>query len=155
MTPELLHDEDEVMFALAKNLGRMLQYTGGPSKAKYLFALLEKLCAVEEGTVRAEAVKAIGNILSEMNPRDVEAELVSIVKKLSGHEWITSHISAILLTPCIYPHLSKGGQEQVMACYMKAVEHSNNSVRKTAAETLNQLIDHIPEAPESEHLNVF
>jgi len=47
----LLDDDDQVMIALAENLGKLSPHIGGPSKAKFLLKPLEMLCAVEDATV--------------------------------------------------------------------------------------------------------
>lgn len=47
-----MDDEEEVLLALAESLGDFLQYIGGPVHTVHLLKPLEKLCSVEENTVR-------------------------------------------------------------------------------------------------------
>lgn len=47
-----LDDEDEVLLALAEELGDFAQYVGGPEYAWTLLGTLENLAAVEETLVR-------------------------------------------------------------------------------------------------------
>jgi len=129
-----VNDEDEVMLALAFNLAKLIDHVGGSGKAMHLIGLLEELCVVEEGTVRKQAANSISSILSVINPKEHESDLVSMIKRLSNGDWFTSHMSAAYLTPSIYPFVSSGSQRDVFAAFMKAVEHENNSVRKVAAE---------------------
>ena len=50
---DLMDDDEEVLIALAETLdGKFLEYVGGPLFAPHLFKPLEKLCEVEETTVR-------------------------------------------------------------------------------------------------------
>lgn len=47
-----MDDEEEVLIALAETLGSFLDYVGGYGHAVHLLRPLEKLCSVEESTVR-------------------------------------------------------------------------------------------------------
>lgn len=49
---ESLDDEDEVLLALAEELGNFVEYVGGPQWAHLLLSPLENLAAVEETLVR-------------------------------------------------------------------------------------------------------
>ena len=49
---ESLDDEDEVLLALAEELGNFTEYVGGPQWAHLLLSPLENLAAVEETLVR-------------------------------------------------------------------------------------------------------
>lgn len=47
-----MDDEEEILLALAEVLGAFLDYAGGPVHAIHIIKPLEKLCQVEESTVR-------------------------------------------------------------------------------------------------------
>ncbi len=47
-----MDDEEEVLLCLAETLGTFLDYAGGPGHAIHVLKPLEKLCQVEETTVR-------------------------------------------------------------------------------------------------------
>lgn len=47
-----MDDEEEVLLALADILGNFLDYVGGPAHGIHIVKILEKLCQVEETTVR-------------------------------------------------------------------------------------------------------
>ena len=55
---ELLDDEEEVMIHLSEALGNMLDIVGCPTHADSILKVLEKICAVEEISVR-EKVRVI------------------------------------------------------------------------------------------------
>jgi len=60
---DLMDDDEEVLVVLAGVLnGQFLDYVGGPLFAPHLFKPLEKLCEVEESTVRDK--------VSNLNPID-------------------------------------------------------------------------------------
>lgn len=47
-----VEDEDEVLTALAEELGNFVEYVGGPEYGHVLLAPLENLAAIEEPLVR-------------------------------------------------------------------------------------------------------
>ena len=49
---ESIEDEDEVLTALADELGNFVEYVGGPECAHSLLSPLENLAAIEEPIVR-------------------------------------------------------------------------------------------------------
>jgi serine/threonine-protein phosphatase 2A regulatory subunit A len=51
-TTEAVDDEDEVLLALAEQLGKFVDHIGGPEESKCLLEPLEKLATVEETVVR-------------------------------------------------------------------------------------------------------
>ena len=56
-TADSIDDEDEVLLALADELGNFVSYVGGPAHATSLLLPLEALATVEEAAVR-EKVRA-------------------------------------------------------------------------------------------------
>ena len=54
---ESVEDEDEVLTALSDELGRFVEYVGGPEYGHVLLSPLENLAAIEEPLVR-EKVRA-------------------------------------------------------------------------------------------------
>lgn len=50
---DLMDDEEEILLVLAETLdGKFLDHVGGPLFAPHLFKPLERLCEVEESSVR-------------------------------------------------------------------------------------------------------
>jgi serine/threonine-protein phosphatase 2A regulatory subunit A len=50
---DLMDDEEEILIVLAQSLnGSFLDHVGGPLFAPHLFKPLERLCEVEESTIR-------------------------------------------------------------------------------------------------------
>jgi serine/threonine-protein phosphatase 2A regulatory subunit A len=52
---ESVEDEDEVLTALSEELGKFVEYVGGPEYAHVLLSPLENLAAIEEPLVREKA----------------------------------------------------------------------------------------------------
>ena len=50
--PESVEDEDEVLTALSEELGKFVEYVGGPEYGHVLLSPLENLAAIEEPLVR-------------------------------------------------------------------------------------------------------
>ena len=77
------------------------------------------------------AVKSIFKVLDDANSgnlKDLEAELVGMIKRLSDAEWSTSKISAVMLMPAIYIWISPVGQKEIMKYYLLAITHENHSL---------------------------
>ena len=91
---DLLDDDEEVLLALAENLGSFLDYVGGPAFAVHVLHPLENLCAVEESTVREKATDGIKKIFSALKIKDIEADVMAMVKRLMNNEGYTSKFSA-------------------------------------------------------------
>jgi serine/threonine-protein phosphatase 2A regulatory subunit A len=64
---ESLDDEDEVLLALAEELGNFVEYVGGPPYAHLLLNPLENLAAVEETLVR-DKVRSVRHHLTSPHP---------------------------------------------------------------------------------------
>jgi serine/threonine-protein phosphatase 2A regulatory subunit A len=151
----MIDDEDEVLLELSKVLGNFLPHIGGKSNVVNLLKPLEALCTVEEGMVRETAAKSINKILSNIKVKDFEEDLVTLFSRLVKGDWFTSKISATMILPSIYPHVSGHGQKQLFKLYAPLCEDGIAQVRKAAAIALNELILYIPKAPEAELLEIF
>jgi hypothetical protein len=56
---ESVEDEDEVLTALSEELGKFVEYVGGPEHAHVLLSPLENLAAIEEPLVREKVRKVL------------------------------------------------------------------------------------------------
>ena len=56
---ELLEDDEEVLSALAQVLGTLLEFVGGAAQADHLLKVLERLCVIEERSVREKVTKLV------------------------------------------------------------------------------------------------
>ena len=59
---DLMDDEEEILIVLAQSLnGQFLDHVGGPLFAPHLFKPLERLCEVEESTIRDKVSEGFAN----------------------------------------------------------------------------------------------
>eukprot|EP00913_Durusdinium_trenchii_P003285 g3040.t1 len=65
---EIMDDDDDVLVAMAEQLGRGIDLVGGVAYCHALLGPLEELCNVEEITVREKALEAIRSIANHMSP---------------------------------------------------------------------------------------
>jgi serine/threonine-protein phosphatase 2A regulatory subunit A len=63
---ETMEDEDEVLVALAEELGSFDEYVGGPAHAQVLLAPLRHLATVEEPLVRSKVTLSFHCTLSDV-----------------------------------------------------------------------------------------
>lgn len=91
---ETIYDEDEVLLALAEQLGNFTTLVGGPEHAYCLLPPLESLATVEETVVRDKAVESLRNVAQQHSPADLETHFVPLVQRLAAGDWFTSRTSA-------------------------------------------------------------
>ncbi|EPY53181.1 protein phosphatase regulatory subunit Paa1 [Schizosaccharomyces cryophilus OY26] len=91
---ESIDDEDEVLSALATQLGDFVDYVGGPEYAHVLLSPLENLAATEETLVREKSVEALNNVCKFLSQEQLEQYFVPLVQRLSTAEWFTSRASS-------------------------------------------------------------
>ena len=73
-------DDDEVLLAMAEELGVFIPYVGGVEHANVLLPPLETLCTVEETCVRDKAVESLCRIGSQMREKDLVEYFIPMVK---------------------------------------------------------------------------
>ena len=83
-------DDDEVLLAMAEELGVFVPYVGGVEHAQVLLLPLETLCTVEETCVRDKAVESLCRIGTQMKGSDLVDSFVPLVKVRS---YLLSYVS--------------------------------------------------------------
>ena len=73
-------DDDEVLLAMAEELGNFVPYVGGPDYAHTLLVPLETLCCTEETVVREQAVKSLSLVGTELSASSTEEHLHPLVE---------------------------------------------------------------------------
>ena len=81
---DTIYDEDEVLLALAEQLGSFTPLIGGPEHVHVLLPPLESLATVEETVVRDKAVESLRNVSQQHSPQDLEQHFVPLVKRLAS-----------------------------------------------------------------------
>ena len=103
---DTIYDEDEVLLALAEQLGTFTPLVGGAEHVNCLLPPLESLATVEETIVRDKAVDSLRSIADEHSNTDLESHFVPLVKRLATGDWFTSRTSACGLFSVCYSRVS-------------------------------------------------
>ncbi len=103
---DTIYDEDEVLLALAEQLGTFTPLVGGAEHVNCLLPPLESLATVEETIVRDKAVDSLRSIADEHSNSDLESHFVPLVKRLATGDWFTSRTSACGLFSVCYSRVS-------------------------------------------------
>jgi len=106
---EQIEDEDEVLLALAEELGNFMEHVGGPQHALSLLPPLEQLSTTEETVVREKAVESLVKIAKQMKAEDIADHFVKLIRSLTTGDWFTSRISACGLFATAYSALRNAG----------------------------------------------
>jgi serine/threonine-protein phosphatase 2A regulatory subunit A len=108
-----VEDEDEVLLALAEELGGLIGYIGGPTFSHALLAPLENLATVEETVVRDKAIESISKVAAVLKWDQIEHYYIPMLKKLSSGDWFTSRCSACALFAVVYDKCPANVQDEL------------------------------------------
>ncbi|KAH7911197.1 armadillo-type protein [Hygrophoropsis aurantiaca] len=137
-------DEDEVLLALAEELGRNFEeYIGGKQYAHVLLGPLENLSAVEETLVRDKAAESIAKIAAVLSSAQVEEFYIPLLKRLSQGEWFTSRTSSAALYPPVYSKVSLPVQEDLRKGFAALGADDTPMVRRAAAKWLGPFVKNL------------
>uniref|UniRef100_A0A2K5EV08 Protein phosphatase 2 scaffold subunit Abeta n=1 Tax=Aotus nancymaae TaxID=37293 RepID=A0A2K5EV08_AOTNA len=135
---DTIYDEDEVLLALAEQLGNFTGLVGGPDFAHCLLPPLENLATVEETVVRDRAVESLRQISQEHTPVALEAYFVPLVKRLASGDWFTSRTSACGLFSVCYPRASNAVKADIRQHFRSLCSDDTPMVRRAAASKLGE-----------------
>jgi serine/threonine-protein phosphatase 2A regulatory subunit A len=139
---DLLEDEDEILLALAEELGNeqnIDHFVGGAAHVHLLITPLETLLKFDENNVREKAVDSITNIVKRLPENNFEI-FVELVIRLSDSEFYSSKSSACALIHVAYPRASKTCQSKLLTQFKKCCEDHTPIVRRNAASNLKKLV---------------
>lgn len=91
---ETIYDDDEVLLALAEQLGNFTSLVGGPEYAYCLLPPIECLATVEETVVRDKAVESLRAVAQQHSPADLEKYFIPLMYRLTAGDWFTSRTSS-------------------------------------------------------------
>ncbi|CAG7847076.1 Protein phosphatase PP2A regulatory subunit A AltName: Full=Protein phosphatase 2A 65 kDa regulatory subunit; Short=PR65 [Serendipita indica DSM 11827] len=136
-----LDDEDEVLLALAEELGKGFdEYIGGPEHAHLLLAPLASLAEVEETLVRDKAAESITTICGILSASQIEQHYIPLVFRLCHGDWFTSRTSSAALFSPVYPKATAATQEDLRKSFAKLGSDDTPMVRRAAAKWLGPLV---------------
>lgn len=84
---ESVDDEDEILLALAEELGEFVPLVGGAGHAHFLLLPLEALATVDETVVRERAVTSICSVTALMPAPNVQEHLLPLLQVGQGKGW--------------------------------------------------------------------
>uniref|UniRef100_T1J3L9 Protein phosphatase PP2A regulatory subunit A n=1 Tax=Strigamia maritima TaxID=126957 RepID=T1J3L9_STRMM len=135
---DTIYDEDEVLLALAEQLGNFTPLVGGSEFVHCLLPPLESLATVEETVVRDKAVDSLRNISSQHGAADLEQHFVPLLKRLSTGDWFTSRTSACGLFSVCYPRVSNSVKIELRNHFRNLCQDDTPMVRRAAAGKLGE-----------------
>lgn len=135
---ESIDDEDEVLQALAEELGKMIPFVGGAEHAHHLLPALQQLATVEETVVRDKAVESLCKIARELNQSMLEMHSVPLVTRLAKAEWFTARVSACGLYADLYSKSSTEVKSELLTQYKELCDDETPMVRRAAAQHLGK-----------------
>jgi len=131
-------DEDEVLLALAEQLGKFTPLVGGQSFAHVLLPPLENLANVEETVVRDKAVESLKTIATRHTNADLEIHMIPLIKRLATGDWFTSRTSACGLFSVVYPRVNATLKQELRTLYTSLCTDDTPMVRRAAASKLGE-----------------
>mmetsp|Transcript_52214 Transcript_52214/g.117606 ORF Transcript_52214/g.117606 Transcript_52214/m.117606 type:complete len:591 (-) Transcript_52214:51-1823(-) len=138
---EIIDDDDEVLIALAEQLGKGIPWVGGPTYAHCLMGPLEELCNVEEITVRDKATEAIRELVKQIAPEQVSRHVCALITRLATHDWFNSRISACALFCAAIPKVGEAKQDDLLKLYLRLCGDETPMVRRQAANVLGGIVE--------------
>lgn len=154
---DCIDDEDEVLVAIADELGSFVDYVGGPSFAHLILSPLETLAAVEETTVRDHAVASLNLIVVHLDLNQLDSYYIPMLKRLASGDWFTSRASACHLFDVLYP-LIEAEQSNLVTLFTSLVNDDTPMVRRASAASLTVLFINLEtrfKTPETSHHRLY
>ncbi|KAG2782601.1 hypothetical protein JG687_00000915 [Phytophthora cactorum] len=144
---EATEDEDEVLVALAEELGGFVDLVGGAEHAAALVEPLEVLAGVEETVVRDRAVQSLQKVVAVLpNAGDV---MVPLAKRLAEGDWFTSRVSVCSIFAPTYEKVTDAGRKKELRdLYQMMCNDDTPMVRRAAASNIGKFAG----AMEKEHI---
>jgi len=140
---ESIDDEDEVLLALAEELGNLIDHVGGPAYAHCLLSPLENLAAVEETVVREKAIESLSKIAQVFSSEQIENQYISLIKRLTNGDWFTSRTSACGLYAPIYKKCQPSTQAELKKLYAQLCKDDTPMVRRAATTNMSKFVKEV------------
>ncbi|CAD8185440.1 unnamed protein product [Paramecium octaurelia] len=139
-------DDDEVLFAMAEELGNIAEII--PNYSSCLLNLLEKLATFDETVVREQAVKSISVVCQFLSDLEIVNVIVPMWLRLAQNDTIfTCRISAVNLMSPIYARAGTQ-QENMRLQFAELCKEEAIMVRRAVANKIGE----IAQAMEKSHV---
>lgn len=137
---ETVYDEDEVLLALAEQLGEMVPEVGGAEYAYTLLESLDRLSQVEETIVRDKAIESINKLIETQNVNQIELHFLPLLKKLACGDWFTSRTSSCGLFASCYSRVNPSQQIELRNTFKQLAQDDTPMVRRAAISKMGELV---------------
>ncbi|CDZ97098.1 Protein phosphatase 2A regulatory subunit A and related proteins [Phaffia rhodozyma] len=141
-----LDDEDEILLALAEELGEFGEFVGEKEYAHLVLGPLENLAAVEETLVREKAADSLTQIAVQLSPAQLTEHYLPLLRRLSTGEWFTSRTSACSLFAPVYNNAPEASKEEMRKLFGGLCSDDTPMVRRAAAKGLGPLAKNFTQA---------
>ncbi|KAI6205334.1 Serine/threonine-protein phosphatase 2A 65 kDa regulatory subunit A alpha isoform [Aphelenchoides besseyi] len=135
---DTIYDEDEVLLALAEQLGNFVPLVGGPEYVHCLLSPLENLANIEETVVRDKAVESLRKIADKHSQAALEEHFIPMILRLATGDWFTSRTSACGLFSVAYPRASPALKTELRQQFRALCRDDTPMVRRAAASKLGE-----------------
>jgi len=146
-----IDDEDEVLIALAEELGNFVEYVGGADFASVLLIPLETLATVEETVVRDKAVESLNKVADALSMEHLLKHFVPLIRRLVQGDWFTSRISACGLFAVAYARLDPATKAEIRTSFTQLCRDETPMVRRAASSNFGKLATAVYSSGEVEH----
>lgn len=69
--------------------------------------------------MRDKATLGIKRIFSVIKVKELEGEVIGMIRRLMNGDWFTSKLSAATLIPSVFLHVSSANQQELMNMFQK------------------------------------
>uniref|UniRef100_A0AC35TKF7 TOG domain-containing protein n=1 Tax=Rhabditophanes sp. KR3021 TaxID=114890 RepID=A0AC35TKF7_9BILA len=135
---DTIYDEDEVLLALADQLGNFTALVGGPNYVHFLLPPLENLANIEETVVRDKAVESLRRVAEKHSSQSLEEHFIPMLLRLASGEWFTSRTSACGLFSVAYPRASPQCKTELRVAFKNLCNDDTPMVRRAAVAKLSE-----------------
>jgi len=132
----LKKEEDEVLFAIADELGKVSTLLSG-SQLIFL-PPLEQLAAMEETVVRDRAVASLNTISNNLTDMEIQNNYVPMVLRLSSHDWFTGRVSAVNLIHTVYSRTGSH-KDKLRQKFIELCNEETPMIRRAVASKIGDL----------------
>ncbi len=133
---DAVDDEDEVLLALAEQLGQFSPLVGGAEHTYHLLAPLESLATMEDPPVRNKAVASLCGLGASMPDQHHQDHFVPLLRRLATNDWFTSRIAAAGLFATAYPKVDAASRAEYVGLFSALCRDDTPMVRRAAAQAL-------------------
>ncbi|RMZ53178.1 hypothetical protein APUTEX25_005167 [Auxenochlorella protothecoides] len=144
-------DEDEILLAMAAELGGFVSLVGGPEHAQVLLLPLETLATVDETVVRDRAAESLIAVASAMPVPALVEFFVPALQRLAGKEW-TARVSATRLFTPTYARCPPEHRPDLLRAFLALTKDETPMVRRAAAQALGDFAQVVEPEPLSAEL---